>query len=784
MKAYLVSGGLFVLLGLVPCLVADDQIDFTRPETPPKPAPKGLHFIDQGEHDPRLKSFKTPEGFKVEIVAEAPVVVNPVAMTFATDGTPYVLERLPGEAREVEETLAYKDGSTRKVLTMKKNVPDVVKVLRDSKGKGIYDESKVVLKDDLSSSILLHDGFFYLSGRGTVRRHRQSKPDGDYDVKEVIAQGFSGLGRQQVSGMTIGPDGWLYLTAGDNDNHVEGSDGSRATVLRTGGIFRCRPDGSKMHTYAIGFCNPYGNVAFDAVGNLFHADGDIPDAGKFTGCRLMHVAEEGDYGWRLRSGVKGGVPDLIRGAVFGELPGKMSPLNKTGRGAPAGLLIYNDTRLPENYRGQVFYPDALRQRIRAYRLEADGSSFAVTEEFEFLRSDDPHFRPCQMVTGPDGAIYVVDSCTDLATGRLSGDGKHGRIFRITWSGTREQEALPRRGMDNWAKIVKREDAELLKALDSDEGSERTAAQRELVRRGKKNTTELIKIVKNDDAPEHAQIAALGVLQSFWSAEVEALFEDVLATGTRDLRRLAAEGLGLNARPGDRLQAALLKALATEDPALQRAVALAMGRLAAPGAADALANTLAFNDGKDLVLHDGLIRAIESLGKPGLERLVALADSGVQKDLDRVVDVFSALRTRPGVELLPILLKNPHLSIEQRAVLIGSYNNYLLDPGISLEPLLNYLLANPAEPALVKRAALVVLGAAGSLKGEKEINWLLTMLDETEAGVRLAAIRAAEDTRLKKAVEKLRKMMEAGPPVKEREAILKALRVLEDGKPGK
>ena len=142
---------------------------------------------------------------------------------------------------------------------------------------------------------------FILSGRGTVRRYKQSKAGGAYDVKEVIAQGFCGFHHHQVSGLTLGNDGWLYITAGDDDNYVEGSDGSRATVLRTGGVFRCRPDGSKMQAYSIGYRNPYRDVAFDTAVNVFHADNDNED-GKFTGCRLMHVAEESDFGWRLPGG--------------------------------------------------------------------------------------------------------------------------------------------------------------------------------------------------------------------------------------------------------------------------------------------------------------------------------------------------------------------------------------------------------------------------------------------------------------------------------------------------
>ncbi len=253
---------------------------------------------------------------------------------------------------------------------MKKKVKDVVKVLKDSKGKGVYDQSKIILEDELPSSILLHDGWIYLSGRGTVRRFKQKDPGGEYNIKEVIAQGFCGYHHQQVSGMTIGNDGWLYITSGDDDNYVEGSDGSRATVLRTGAVFRCRPDGSRLETFARGFHNPYRDAAFDAEGNMFHADNDSEINGKFTGCRLMHIAEDCDFGWRLRQGAHRSQADLLRTALHGESPGKMPPLLKTGRGAPAGLLIYNDTRFPENYRGLLYYPDVVRKLIRALQGRA------------------------------------------------------------------------------------------------------------------------------------------------------------------------------------------------------------------------------------------------------------------------------------------------------------------------------------------------------------------------------------------------------------------------------
>lgn len=678
---------LFLRAAAVLCFFAILPVAPARAQT----LPKTIKSIDQGSNDPRLKGYFAPEGVKVEIIAEEPAVVNPLALAFADDGTPYVLEWHANS----------RDSG--------KKAKDVVKTLHDTQDKGVFDQAKVVLEEDMPSSLLLHDDWLYLCGRGTVRRYRLSAL-GRRPKAEIVARGFAGVGHHQVSGLAIGSDGWLYISTGAADNHVEGSDGSRATVLGTGAIFRCRPDGSRLHTFALGFCNPYRDVVFDSFGNLFHADNDGPDGERFAGCRLLHVAEGCDFGWRQRPQARGCQADAFRTAVNGELPGKMPPLVNTGRGAASGLFLYNDTRFPESYRGLLYDPDVVRKSIRAYRVEPKGASFTAAEELTLLKSDDPLFRPCQITAGPDGAMYIVDLRTNLDR-RDAGPTRSGRIYRVSWTGTKEQAALPPRSRDSWLKVIRQSDEKLLKALGSEDGSDRTRAQRELVRRGERNRTALLKLLHDGEQPLTARLAALDTVVSFWTEEVQKAFQRVLADAEDPLRCRAAEALGLNAARGDAgVHDSLLRAMNDNSPSLRRAVALAMGRLAAPGAADALVNTLAFDDSDDAYLRDGLLHAIESLGKPGIERLLALAESGVKKDTDHVVEYFAALRTRPAYEGLPALLKYPHLSVAQRVKLIRSCGNYLLDPPISLDPIVKYLASPAGQPAEVKQVGAELLAA--------------------------------------------------------------------------
>lgn len=765
--------------------LAANGADPAPPQSPPRPTPAWLKLVDQGTHDPRLKGYLAPEGVKVEIVADYPIVVNPVGMTFADDGTLHVLEWRPDATAsfpEHKETIRYKDGSTRTIDTMKKQVRDVVKVLRDTQGKGFYDQAEVILEEELPSSILLHDGWLYLSGRGSVRRYRRSREGGPYDVREVISQGFCGFHHHQVSGLTLGNDGWLYITSGDNDNYAEGSDGSRATVLRTGAVFRCRPDGSRLHVVAIGFRNPYRDVSFDAAGNLFHVDNDNEDGSKFTGCRLVHVAEESDFGWRLRTGARCCEPDTFRGAAVGELPGKMPPLLRTGRGAPAGLLIYGDTRFPLEYRDLLYYPDVFRRLVRAYKVEPQGATFTVAEEFEFLKSEDPLFRPCQMVVGPDGALYVCDWRTDSGgAGRLWGDGKHGRIYRLTWAGTADQPALPPRPLESWARIRKLSDDELLAALAADDASDRQVARRELVRRGPGQRSAVLQLLLDRNQPQPARLAALGVAEALWNEEVRKALLQLLEDGDPDLRRLAADGLALHGTRGDQeVHNALLQVLGDPQPAVRRAVALAMGQVAAPGAADCLGNALRFEEDRDVYLRDGLVRALERVGAAGIEQIVQLAESGVQQDRERAYEAILALRTRPGADAMPRLLTNPHFSTEQRAAVIRSYGNYLLDPPVSLEPLVDYLAAHPTAPTAIQLAGLEVLTLGNAFQGPKAHGLLLTLLDEQEPQLRLAVLQALEMGRVAKAAPRVTQLLaDRTRPLPERTAAARALRALGD-----
>jgi putative membrane-bound dehydrogenase-like protein len=314
---------------------------------------------------------------------------------------------------------------------------DRIRLFEDTNGDGKFDRIETFFQGTRMTMNLAfaRDGSLFVATRSALYRLEDRDGDGraDGEAATRVPVPFVRLDtpgdypHNGLSGFAFDAFDNVYFGLGENlgaEYRLKGSDGTTLVGGGEGGnIYRCRPDGSKLERVATGFWNPF-HVAFDAFGRLFAVDND-PDSR--PPCRLLHIVECGDYGYRFRNGRKGLHPFT---AWNGELPGTLPMTAGTGE-APSGLVVYESDNLPDDYRGNVLVTSWGDHRIERYRLQPRGASFRATMEPVVSGGED--FRPVGIATAPDGSLYFsdwVDKSYDLH--------RKGRVWQL-----RNRSALPR-----------------------------------------------------------------------------------------------------------------------------------------------------------------------------------------------------------------------------------------------------------------------------------------------------------------------------------------------------
>lgn len=265
------------------------------------------------------------------------------------------------------------------------------------------------------------DGAVYFATRWEVFILRDKDGDGVCDERNVIVklETKGNYPHNGLSGFAWDAAGSLYFGLGENlgaDYKVVGSDGSTLSGGGEGGnVYRCRPDGSKLQQVATGFWNPF-HLCFDVYDRLFVVDND-PDSR--PPCRLLHIVQGGDYGYKFRNGRKGLHPFT---AWNGELPGTLPMVAGTGE-APSGIVAYEADAFPAEYRGTLLGTSWGDHLIQRFKLVPKGASFVSTPET--IVKGGENFRPVGIGLAPDGSIFFsdwVDKSYEL-------HGK-GRVWRL------------------------------------------------------------------------------------------------------------------------------------------------------------------------------------------------------------------------------------------------------------------------------------------------------------------------------------------------------------------
>jgi putative membrane-bound dehydrogenase-like protein len=251
---------------------------------------------------------------------------------------------------------------------------------------------------------VFHDGSVYVATRAEIFRLRDKDGDGKAEDRTPIAhlETKGDYPHNGLSGFAFDMADNVYFGFGENlgaDYKLMGSDGkSLAGGGEGGNIYVCDKDGKNLRRFATGFWNPF-HVGFDAFGRLFSVDND-PDSR--PPCRLLHIVDGGDYGYRFRNGRKGVHPFT---AWNGELPGTLPMVAGTGE-APCTVLAYESDNLPSEYVGDLLVTSWGDHRLERYKLKPRGASFVA--EMTPVVSGGENFRPVGLALAPDGSLFFSD----------------------------------------------------------------------------------------------------------------------------------------------------------------------------------------------------------------------------------------------------------------------------------------------------------------------------------------------------------------------------------------
>jgi mono/diheme cytochrome c family protein/glucose/arabinose dehydrogenase len=438
-----------------------------------------------------LKHFRLKKGLKIKLVASEPLVQAPVTIKFDEKGRLWVIE-MPTFMRDTT-------GTGEGKLPM----GDIV-ILEDKDRDGMMDHRKVFM----DSLVLPRAISFYKNGLLVAEPPKLLFVKNDHNSAGAITlvdsnYAVGGNVEHQPNGLLRGMDNWIYSA---NSNKRYRKVNGKWVIQHT--HFRGQW-GITQDDYGRLF---YNNNSTNLLGDYF-----LPGLGAWnsdqkhtSGFNEVIVQDNRVYPIHPTPGVN-------RGYRTGVLDDSLRLNNFTAACSP---LIYRGGVLGPKYEGNAFVAEPAGNLVKRDILWSNGDSISGKEAYqgkEFLASDDERFRPVDLKTGPDGALYVVDMYrgiiqdvtyitpylkNQIEKRHLQRPLNRGRIYKIVPQG----KALSQ------PDLSQKSTNELVGLLDDPNSWVRKTAQRLLVD-GKKVEAEnkLRQKIKSDPS-------LVGKIHAFWTLE--------------------------------------------------------------------------------------------------------------------------------------------------------------------------------------------------------------------------------------------------------------------------
>ena len=381
-----------------------------------------------------LSWFRIDPRQKIELVANEPQVIDPVAMQFDDAGNIWIVEM--GD---------YPNGPSENSKPLGR-----IRILEDKDSDGRYETARTFADELLFANglQLFRDGVILTAG-DELRFLRDTDGDGRADKTETWIKGFADQNPQlRANDPTIALDLGLYVANGlrsatiqiTNGQITNGQDAKASEMDLRGRDLRMDLNSHQFQT--VTGPSQFG-MTWDRLGNRYFCSNRNP-------CDSVLI-EQSDVALSPLSGL---TPITMPVVPAGEAS-RVHPLTQAWTtsnlhagqfSAACGVLMSASNHLPSASLGNSLTCEPtgnLIHRRAMRRVDGVTSVDDPAPDHEWLASLDPWFRPVNLSEGPDGAIYVVDmhraviehpqfmpvELKERPDGRYGDD--RGRIYRVS-----------------------------------------------------------------------------------------------------------------------------------------------------------------------------------------------------------------------------------------------------------------------------------------------------------------------------------------------------------------
>ena len=490
-----------------------DEI-YVKPKIDPNPVLKSQ------SPEESLSSLYLPKGYHAELVANEPMINEPVSIAWDGNGKMYVAQMMT-YMQDADAT--------------NENMPwSRISLLEDTDEDGEMDKSTVFIDSMVLPRIMLPLDDRVIVGETFQRNlysYRDTNNDGVADEKILLLEDTVRDNRNlehQDASMLWSIDNWLYVT-------------NKA--------FRYRFTNNKLirDTLPEPGVGQWG-LTQDETGRIFYsrAGAEIPALGfqQHPSYGSLELPDKWDESFMEPWPIVG-TPDAQGGPR--RIREGDNTLNRfTG---VSGQELFLGDQLPAY--GDLFIPEPVGRLIRRAKVKHLDGKIVLESAYpqtEFLASTDPLFRPVYTTTGPDGCLYVVDMYRGIIQeGQWVGKGSylrgivdergydkftsHGRIYRIVHD--QMKPGLKPQLLDKSAD-------ELMDYLGHPNGWWRNTAQKLIILKGDQSVIgDLMEMIESNESFLSKTFSpnknfALERLHALWTLEgLNAIDPNVLKTAFHD-----------------------------------------------------------------------------------------------------------------------------------------------------------------------------------------------------------------------------------------------------------